>query len=267
MILRLKNTPSTDLKDLIVVVGIIVASFTISVTFKPDLFVSMLMYLFLPSLYLILRKKKDILRISVASLTMGVFYGMSYNFVAEYFHAYQTIYKYPFLAYKIVGVTPVADIIWGFMIPFSIFVFYEHFLDRHKPLKVFSKRNEIFIIFGAFLLTLISFWLTFYESESRVENKAYFIVGLLSCLPLILIFLEKHTLILKIFYCSVFYVFVNTLFEISAIHNEHWVFPGDYIHTFSVNGFILPLEEVVFWIIPSTSVFIILYEFFFDDNS
>jgi hypothetical protein len=253
-------------RDFYVVCTIILLTFITSILINIDLFYLVLMYLLLPSMYLILRKKKDLVRICIASLTLGVFYGMSYNFIAEYFHAYQTIYANPYHAWKIVGVTPIADILWGFLIPFSIIVFYEHFLDRHKKLNSYSKKSLFFVSFGAILFLVISVYLNLYSIQSYPRQYAYFIVGLISSLPLILLFFEKHHLLYKIYYCSLYYFILNILFEVSAFVNNSWVFLGHYFYQINIGGWIFPIEEFIFWIVPSTAVFLILYEYIFDDN-
>jgi hypothetical protein len=197
---------------------------------------------------------------------MGVLYGMSYNFVAEYFHAYKTVYTvFPFYL-QTIGVTPLGDILWGFLIPFSIIVFYEHFFDHHKKHVAAHKRTYVFVIFGAVLISLVSLVLEFSHLESSAKPFAYFIVGLISVLPLGLLFYEKHSLLHKIIYVGIFFAYLNTLFEIVAIANNYWVFSGHYILGVNLGGYLFPVEELIFWILPSAVVFVILYELFFDDN-
>jgi len=233
---------------------------------KPDLVISVILFLFVPSLYLLLRKKQDLKKLFLASVTMGVLYGMSYNFVAEYFHAYKTIYSiWPFHL-PTIGVTPLGDIMWGFLIPFSIIVFYEHFFEHHKLHIKNRFRTYIFLIFGIALISAVSLVLEFSNLESTVKPLAYFIVGLISLLPLILLFFEKHTLLHKIIYVGIFFAYLNALFEIVAIINNYWVFTGHYLYGINLGGYILPVEEIIFWILPSAVVFVVLYEYFFDDN-
>lgn len=245
---------------------ILLFSAIFSYLFKPDLAISVLLFLFLPSLYLLLRRKQDLKKLFLASVTMGVLYGMSYNFVAEYFHAYKTIYTlWPFHL-PTIGVTPLGDIMWGFLIPFSIIVFYEHFFEHHKLHLKNKVRTYIFLLFGLVLLTSVSTILEFSNIESTVKPFAYSIVGLVSLLPLILLFYEKHSLLHKIIHVGIFFVYLNTLFEIVAITNNYWVFTGHYLFGFNLGGYILPVEEIIFWILPSAVVFVVLYEYFFDDN-
>ena len=119
---------------------------------------------------------------------------------------------------------------------------------------------------GLILLTIISLFLEFSGMESQVKSLAYFIVGLVSISPLILLFYEKKTLIYKIIYVGIFFAYLNILFEMVAIINNYWTFEGHYILDFKFGDFLFPLEELIFWILPSPVVFVLLYEFFFDDN-
>ncbi len=245
---------------------ILFSAVTISLVFKVDLIYSVFLFLFLPSLYLLFRQKQDLGKLILASLTMGILYGMSYNFVAEYFHSYKTSYStFPFDLIT-VGVTPLGDIVWGFLIPFSIIVFYEHFFEHHKLHIKNHFRTYLFVGIGFALLTVVSLFLEYFTRGSEIKPFAYFIVGAISLLPLILLFFEKKTLIHKILYVGVFFAFINLLFEVTAIINNYWIFPGHYIFHFKIGDFLLPLEEIIFWILPSPVVFVVLYEFFFDDN-
>jgi hypothetical protein len=165
-----------------------------------------------------------------------------------------------------IGVTPLGDIMWGFLIPFSIIVFYEHFFEHHKLHLKNYQGTYVFILFGLILNLLVSFVIEYSSVAYEARPFAYAIVGFISLLPLSLLYFEKHSLLHKIIYVGIYFVYLNTLFEIVAIANGYWVFEGHYLWDINLNGYIFPIEEVIFWILPSAVVFVVLYEFFFDDG-
>ncbi len=240
-------------------------AFILSLVFKVNLLESILMYLFIPSIYLILREKKNLKNIIIASITFGICCGMSYNFLAEYYYAYQTFYNNYFLDYKIIGNTPIADILWGFLIPFSILIFYEHFLDREN-FKTINHRKKYAVITSVTLFLFSCVWIIFIDLNSSIKPFAYFIFGTLSICPLFLLFWERKIIIYKVLFIGIYFFFLNLLFEVSAVILNQWNFNGNYLYLISFKNHIVPIEELVFWIIPSSMVFVVLYEVFFDDN-
>ena len=69
----------------------------------------------------------------------------------------------------------------------------------------------------------------------------------------------------KVIYQGLFFFVLSILYELTAIHAGHWIFPGDYIGFVEILGLRFPIEELL-WLmlcVPST---IAIYEFFADDR-
>ena len=262
---NIKKITSAKLFDLFILIVLLIVGAATSLVFRLDLFYSVIIYLFLPSVYLIFREKKDLKKIIIASLIIGVFFGMSWNFIAEYYLAWQTNYSLDFLNYIIIGNTPLADVIWGFLIPFSVIIFYEHFLDI-EHIHVLKRKSYLAVIWSIVFLFIACFWIWFGPHQPKIGSYVYAIMGALACLPLVGLIFERKVLILKTFLCGLYFALVNTVFEVTALILGQWSFPGSYLIDFEfVKGNPIPLEEIIFWILPSAMVFVILFEYLFDD--
>ena len=257
-------TRRNDQLDFAVVSGLLILAYILSLYFTANLTSSVLMYLAVPTAYLCWRRHKNYKKIILASITLGLLAGMAYDFVAEFYGAYATHYNNAFLDYRVIGKTPLGDFIWAFLIPFSIIVFYEHFLDDEK-IKTISSHWTQAIIAGAliFLTSVLHFAV---RPDSQTSHFTYLIVGIASILPLAGLLFKRRRFVRKMFLISAFYFALNLLFEISALALGQWSFPGKYIGWMQLAGVQIPLEEFFLWIIPSTAVFVFLYEMLFDDG-
>jgi len=235
-----------------------------SLVLHVDTFVSVLLYLAVPSIYLCYRRKKNYKKILIASVVLGLVAGMAYDFMAEFNHAYAVHYANDILNFRVIGKTPVGDFLWAFLIPFSIIVHYEHFLDKER-VTALSKRFPIGILAGAIVFFSAVAYLVFFPT-SRSWPYAFMIVGLLSAVPLFALLFERRQIVEKILLSSVFFFVLNLVFEVSALTLKQWSFPGEYIGWMYFAGVSFPAEEFFLWIIPSSAVFVLCYEVLFDDN-
>jgi len=252
------------LTDLLVVGTFIGVAAALSLALRADIFVSVLLYLGLPSAYLCLKRKKNYRKIIFASATLGLLLGMAYDFLAEQGNAYVVNYHSAILNYHIIGKTPVGDFLWAFLIPFSVLVFYEHFLDDER-IKRISARS-IDALFAGVLFFVAGAVYVMLHPDAGSGGYAYLFVGACSVLPLIGLLFARHALVHKLVLISFFFFVLNLAFEITALMLGQWHFPGTYIGWITLFGLTFPYEEMLFWIIPSAAVFVFCYEMFFDDG-
>lgn len=253
-----------DQLDFAVVSGLLVLAYVLPLYFSGNLLTSILMYLAVPAAYLCWRRRKNYKKIILASATLGLLFGMGYDIVAEFYGAWATNYDNTILDILVIGRTPLGDFIWAFLIPFSIFVFYEHFLDDEK-VKSISHHWKCAVIAGAlvFLTPVIYFIL---HPNTKTFPFAYLILGIISILPLVGLFFKRRRFVRKILLVGAFYFAVNLVFEISALALQQGDYPGQYVGWMTFAGARFPLEELFLWIIPSAAVFVFCYEMLFDDG-
>jgi len=85
-------------------------------------------------------------------------------------------------------------------------------------------------------------------------------------LPAAYLINKKPRLITKFAKASLFYIFVLTSFELTALYLNQWRFTGEFIWLIPIFGTTLPIEEFVFWIILGTPVGLAYYELYMDDG-
>lgn len=88
-----------------------------------------------PSLYLILRERKNLLKIFLAVIVFGTIFGFLLEFMAEINLAW--VVPRAVFNWRLFGFFPVLDIILGYMLmTLLIVVFYEHFLDDERNKRI-----------------------------------------------------------------------------------------------------------------------------------
>ena len=250
--------------DLVIVGFLVLVAGPLALLLSADTIATMFLFLGIPTIFLCLRNHKNYKRIVLASVTLGLVLGMSYDIVAEFNGAYLVHYNNALLNYHFIGNTPVGDIFWAFLIPFSVLVFYEHFLKDASLTGIAPHYREVLMAGVVLLLSLILFFY-WYPDAPRIPF-AYLLVGTISVLPLLGLLYLREGLAYKIILVSIFYMAVNLLFELTALTLGQWSFPGQYLAWVTVAGISLPLEEVLLWIVPSAAAIVVCYELFFHDN-
>ncbi len=110
-------------------------------------------------------------------------------------------------------------------------------------------------------------FLYFYYQNILHFRYAYLVIGsLFGVPPLIVVIWRKPELLIKFVKASMFLIFLFLSFEITALKLDQWRFPGEYIGYVSLFGVTFPLEEFFFWIVMSTAISLVYYEFFVDDE-
>jgi hypothetical protein len=54
--------------------------------------------------------------------------------------------------------------------------------------------------------------------------------------------------------------------EVIALAKDFWIFNGNYFYSINLLGKVLPLEELIIWILLSPLVVICYFELFVDDG-
>lgn len=219
----------------------------------------------LPSGYLMWRQKKNIAKISFATLLIGLL-AFSLDIVLLHNHTWE-VHTSSF-AFRIFGVPP-EEMLWFFSHIFFILVFYEHFiddgdLDRFR----ITRRVKPLVGFGvlAFILVLLAIYGLPYAS--RIPY-AYAAVGGIAMFPILLYcYARKFTFLKKLVPLGVFFFLFALVMEIKTVQCGLWAFydTPNYLGMITLFGATFPIEEVIFWMALGPSVAIAYYELFADDG-
>lgn len=248
--------------DLLVTCGLILVAIPIIVIFQVRPLISTIYFFVLPSLYLMLRKPKNLIRTLAGSLLIGVVLGFSLDFLANVNHAWD--YGQGQLIFgRILGVVPVDDMIWFFFWAFIIIVFYEHFLERESSDRL--SKHFISAALPALIMAAGIPIIYVLRPTALYLGYAYLVLGILATLPLVVVAIKKPTLAIKFLKIAPFFVFLFLSFELTALYLNQWSFPGQYIGHVQIFSLVIPLEEFFFWIVASSTVVLSDYELAVDD--
>jgi hypothetical protein len=248
---------------LIIISMVSLALVTRNIPILNSTFFVTLTVLVIPALYLWKAEKKNASKLLVASLVFGVLFGSILEFIAELNQDW-TVGQL-ILGVKILGVTPLENIIGHFGMSFLIFTFYEHFLDDEKDKKVSKKVLMPLIL--SIIANLSVFSLYIFQKELLILDYSYLIMGILAIIPLIYIVLRYPVLLGKLLHLALFFAILFFVLEIIGVYNGYWSFSGDtYIGVVNIGNLKFAFDDFIFWVMLYPSTIVSYYEYFVDDR-
>jgi hypothetical protein len=234
---------------------------------KAELYLTILFYFIVPSIYLSFRLKVNKLKIFLFSLYFGIPFGAFIDFFMTKTNGWEVVRTFV-PNYKIFGYATIVNIIWFIAYVYFVLIFYEYFFEKHKKEKVFNNWSKYFITFTTILFISIPF--IYYYLNYLTLNYFYLIIGLfISIIPTLFFIIKLHSCLLvkKAFLTSIFFTFLSLAYEIIALKLNIWRFVDakqfvGYINVLSVS---FPFEELFFWIILGPFCGILMYDVF-DEN-
>lgn len=250
--------------DIIFLILAPIFAVVIALVFKVNYFTNIVLFFFLPAIYLSIRNTHAIKKSIVFALFVGIIGGFLTDFLATFNNSWLIVETiFPF---KILGILPLEDIIWGFLLVYDIIMFYEHFLDKGRH-NLKDTRLKYFIIL--FILLLIIFLLTYLFNPSFLSFKYFYLFyGLLIMLLPTISFLSFFPrLISKFIKTGAYFLILSILYEFSGLYLNQWEFRGNnfigWVNFFNIK---IPFEELFFYLILFTICILSYYEFFDDDR-
>lgn len=220
-----------------------------------------LFFTFIPSFYLIARKKKNFKKIFWAVFAFGILVGLAFDFLETVSQAW--VVPRIFLPWRLFGIWPIDDLLGYIEMTLLMVVFYEHFLDDEKSKKI---SKNLFIVLIGLSLSIIIIWGLFIINPASLKiSYAYLKGGLIAIILPVILGWWKPRLIPKFLAMTAFFFPVWLTAEIIALKTGGWVFPGQYLGLIEIFGVKFPFEELFFWTLSYAAVLTAYYEFFIDD--
>lgn len=241
-----------------------VISVILSLTIEANFLISTLLFFGLPSLYLSIRTPDQVKKVFLFSLILSVPLGVVIDYIATIDGSwFVPISVFPF---RLFGVVPIEDLIWGFFLIYSIVIFYEHFLDKGGH-KLIDKRMK-YLIWPLVILLLVFFILLFIKPALLIIPYAYLWLGVTLFLIPTIAFLSFFPRLLSKYVITASYFFILAIiFELTGLQLNQWVFPGEnFIGWVELFGHRFPFEEFFFWFVMAAVSILTYYEFFDDDR-
>jgi hypothetical protein len=197
---------------------------------------------------------------------IGTVFAFCLDFLATYNHAWAWANSETLIfKQKLFGIVVLDNSLWFFLWVFFIIVFYEHFVDHDKGNDI--SPNIWYGLIPGLIWAILIIAIYFLSPRYLYLPYAYLILGLLALLPFCYFVYKKPSMLRKYLKVAPFFIFLYLIFEITALSIGQWSFPGQYVGIVDLYGKIrFPVEELVLWIILSSSVVLSYYEFYVDDG-
>src|SRR3989338_2770820 len=174
------------------------------VELKINYFVSLLLFFGIPSLYLSLNNDEKIQKVGLFSILVSIPIAIIFELVA--FGDKGWFVPESIAPYRIFSLIPLEDFIWMFLVTYTILIFYESFCNTKFQKSIDNKIK--LMIYTLYPLT--------------------FLLVALFFIPIILFLLRYPRLFRPFLKTSVFFFYIQLLFEIVGLKLNHWTFTGDH---------------------------------------
>lgn len=240
----------------------------LSTIFAVEYFWSIVIFFILPSLYLSCRNPGVIKKSALFALLVGIPLVTVLDYMMEVTGS-MLIPQSIFGDFRILGHVAVDSYIWGFFFLYLVVMYYETFLNHHFRTRLHYP-NMKYLLIGMIVLLSTFFFVYFTLPEAlHITYYFYFFWGLLLVLtPVVLLLTRYPRLIAKFFKAGAFFFLLFFGYELTAIAQQNWLFPGEeqFIGIVEIFGRRFPVEEMFYFIILGAFVTLTWYEFFDDDK-
>ncbi|MFH1802400.1 MAG: hypothetical protein ABH864_03015 [archaeon] len=235
--------------------------------FHENFFVSILIFLAAPSIYLSFRGKRYVPKAILAALIGSI----PIMIIVEYFGHISQSWSFPpsIFPFSLFGMVIIETLFWAFFNVYFIIMFYEYFLDHHVTGRLWGPRMK-YLLYGT-IVVFIMFLIIILNFSVPPIPYFYLLFGIVVfALPVILqLSAYSHTksVIIKMLKAAAYFFYLSFIYEILALNYGWWGFPTEsFIGWFSLLGYRFPLEELIWWIILFALAVLSCYEYFDDDE-
>jgi len=236
----------------------------ISFWFQLDIFYSSLTFLAVPAVYLSFLLPKMVKKVAIFSILSTVPFSITIDYIAHYTNQWQVL-NGPFP--RFLGYVSIEDVIWVVFFSFFAIMFYEYFIDFSRKRNIWNPRMKILAGFtwGLFLLFLALYF--FFPTALNIPYF-YLVAGLLFLVtPSIVELLRRPKLLSKFILVIFYFFFFALIYELTALKLGQWTFPGNqYIGWVQIFGLQFPFEELFFGFLFYSTIVLVCYEAFDDDE-
>jgi hypothetical protein len=247
--------------DFVLMIVLPVFAMALALLGQFNFFVSTLLILGLPALWLTVRSK---LRTIKKLVLYTALFALPFSLIIDYVASLNSVWFIPdtIFSLRLFGAVALEQLIWGTLYVYFVLLFYEHFFDRGKH-KLLEKR----IVWLAALLFIALCVLGLSLLGTLRIPYAYSLLGFtFIVLPTVVMTISYTKLLPKFVAVGAYFFLFWIPYELVALQLNHWVFPGDqFIGWVSILGFSFPIEEL-FWFVFAAPAALTYYELLDDDR-
>lgn len=241
---------------------------TLATALGVQYYLSIIIFFVLPSIYLSCRNFAAIKKSVLFSLLVGVPLVTVLDYMMEITGS-MFIPQSILGNFRILGYVALESYVWGFFFLFYIVMYYETFLNHHIRQRLYRPSMKYLVI--GMLILLSTFFVIYFIQPTALQITFYFYFfwGLmLVVIPIVLLLTRFPRLVAKFFKAGAYFFFVFLGYELTAIAQKNWLFPGEgqFIGMVELFGRRFPFEEMFYFIILGAFATLTWYEFFDDDK-
>jgi len=252
--------------DISVLILLPILAFIITIYFNINLFTSIFLFFGLSSIYLTLRRPSIFLK----SFIFAFMLSWPISWVFDLLGALNKSWIVPstIFPFRFFGLATVEFYFLALLWVFLAVSFYGYFLDRGKDSGRFDKKIKYLLLLSLSLVTVVFLAYIFGHIAILTIPYYYLLLSITFVIPPIVFFLYFYPKFLRrLVPVLIYFFFLLFLFEISALQNAQWIFPGEqYVGFIQVFRYRFPFEELIFWMFFATPSLLVYYEFFADDR-
>lgn len=230
-----------------------------------NFFESILLFLGLPALYLSVRAPRYAAKTFVFSFISAV----PLMIILEYVGGLSFAWGFPpsVFSYHILGRVNLEVVLWAFLNIYSVVIFYEYIFERHHKVPIWNKRMWTLVRYLLIWIILFGLLYSVYGGNIAIPYF-YFLFGCaVFIFPVFMTWLKYPRILHKILYVLLYFSYLSFVYEILALKNGWWFFPGSqFIGYITVLGVTFPIEEFIFWIILFAPAVVGAFEYLDDDR-
>ncbi|MDE2037811.1 MAG: hypothetical protein KGI69_01135 [Patescibacteria group bacterium] len=254
----------TKTADTVVLVLLPLSAAAATIAYGADKFIATTLFFGLPIAYLTIRRP-GIFR---KSLIFAFFFSLPLSIFVDTLAVYDGAWYVPhsIAPFRLFGAATLEIYWFGLLWVLLAVLFYEH-LSGQSISRPFSPAYRWLLALFALLVIIVP---VLYLIDAALLAIPYFYLwmSLVFVMPMLVWFLVRYPAFLPRFISAgAYFSFLLLLFELTALHQGLWTFPGKhFIGWIELFGYRFPLEEFVFWIIFATPSLLAYYEYFADDR-
>lgn len=263
LVLGTKKKSNRKKIDLVFLLLFPIASALVSLLIKANLLTSTLLFFGLPSVFLTFRAKKSIKKAAIFSLI-----AIPFVTVLDYMAHLNETWLVPstVFPFRLLGLIPIENYIWVYLIFYVTILFYEYFLDKGRDYPIKKRALNLFVLL---LIALMVFLIILYAYPLALQVSYFYLKAgaLVILLPSLTFLTFFPKLISRFFTAGAYFFSLAFIFELTALKLNQWSFTGtNFIGWVEIFGQKFPFEEFLFWFVILTIAILSYYEFFADDR-
>ncbi len=237
----------------------------VSFILKPSAFISVVLFLAIPSIYLSIKGREYWKKAAIFSIGASIPIMIVIDYIAHLTGMW--IVPKTIFPFKLFNFVTIEVILWAFFTSYLVVMFYEYFLDKHAVKKLWTNKTKYLFITGLLIFSLFVVLYFFFPNMLNIPYW-YLIFGIvLTLIPFLLQLFRFPKTTSKFLLPFVYFFFLHFLWEVTAVKLGWWDFPGTmFIGWVNMFGIRFPFEEVLFWFILLALSILSFYEFFDDDE-